>query len=301
MSKTQIPEFFINAFYESKFKDNFFVVKVGGKIAEDEKALENLLNNIRDLTHKGIKILMVYGGGHAMDEEARKNGIEVKKIDGRRVTTDSCMAVMRHVVAGDLSLAVTSAMAKTKLDGLSLNAVPVDWLDVELRSKKPVDYGYVGDIKGVNPRPINRLFRYTNFVACACITLSHDGTILNVNADTIATQLAIGMKAHKLMFFSDVDGVLIKGKPADVITDKQIDKLIADGIATGGMKVKLQNCKLALQAGVRRIHLLSGLREDALKREIYESTGPGTMLFSEAERKAYDNEIETQRLIEGKK
>lgn len=301
MTQKNIPEFFINAYYESKFKDNFFLIKVGGKIAEDQKALENILSNIRDLTHKGIKVLMIYGGGHAMDEEAKKSGIEVKKIDGRRVTTESCMTVMRHVVAGDLSLAVSSAMARVKLDGLSLNAVPVDWMSVVMRPKKPVDYGLVGDIKGVNPRPINRLFRYTNFVACACVCISEDGEILNVNADTVATQLAIGMKAHKLMFFSDVDGVKVKGKTAEVITDKQIDKLIKDGIATGGMKVKLENCRRALDAGVRRIHLLSGLRKDALKSEIYESTGPGTMLFLEAERKSYENEIETQRLIEGRK
>jgi acetylglutamate kinase len=301
MPKTQIPEFFINAFYESKFKDNIFVIKVGGKIAEDEKALANLLGNMRDLAHKGIKILMVYGGGHAMDEEAKRNNIEIKKINGRRVTNESCMAVMRHVVAGDLSLAVSSAMAKVKLDGLSLNAVPVDWMNVQMRSKKPIDYGLVGDIHGVNVRPIHRMFRFTNFIACACVCLSEDGTVLNVNADTVATELAVGLQAHKLMFFSDVDGVLINGKTADVITDKQIDKLIKDGTATGGMKVKLENCKAALNAGVRRIHLLSGLRKDALKREIYESVGPGTMLFSERERKAYENEIDTQKMIEGKK
>jgi acetylglutamate kinase len=236
-----------------------------------------------------------------MDIEAEKRKIKVQKIDGRRVTDAASMEVMRHVVGGDLSLSVSSAMARVKLDGLSLNAVPVDWMNITLRPKKPVNYGLVGDVHGVNTRPINRLFRFTNFVACACLALTDDGKVLNINADTVATELAIGLQAHKLMFFSDVDGVLIKGKTADVITDKQIDKLIKDGTATGGMRVKLENCKAALQAGVRRIHLLSGLREDALKREIYESTGPGTMLFSEAERKAYDNEIETQRLIEGKK
>jgi acetylglutamate kinase len=297
----QIPEFFINAYYESKFKDNFFVIKAGGKVIEDAQYLENLLSNIRDLTHKGIKVLLVYGGGRAMDEEADNRKLKVQKIDGRRVTDKAAMEVMRHVVGGDLSLSVSAAMARVKLEGLSLNAVPADWMNVVKRPKKPIDYGFVGDVHGVNVRPINRLFRFSNFVACACLAITDKGEVVNINADTVATELAIGVKAHKLMFFSDVDGVLIKGKTADVITDKQIDKLIKDGTATGGMRVKLENCKAALQAGVRRIHLLSGLREDALKTEIYESTGPGTMLFSEAERKSYENEIETQRLIEGKK
>lgn len=301
MSKKHIPDFFINAYYESKFKDNVFVIKAGGKVIEDRKHLENLLSNIRDLTHKGIRVLLVYGGGRAMDDEAEKRKIKVKKIDGRRVTDAASMEVMRHVVGGDLSLSVSAAMSRVKLDGLSLNAVPADWMNVSLRAKKPVDFGFVGDVNGVNPRPINRLFRFTNFVACACLAITDEGEVVNINADTVATQLAIGMQAHKLMFFSDVDGVLIGGKTAEVITDKQIDKLIKDGTATGGMKVKLENCRAALQAGVRRIHLLSGLRKDALKSEIYESTGPGTMLFSEAERKSYENEIETQRLIEGRK
>ena len=301
MSKTQIPEFFINAFYESKFKDNFFVIKAGGKVIEDARYLDNLLSNIRDLTHKGIKVLLIYGGGRAMDEEAESRNIKVKKIDGRRVTDEAAMQIMRHVVGGELSLSVSAAMARVKLDGLSLNAVPVEWMAVKKRPAKPVNYGMVGDVHGVNARPINRLFRFTNFVACACLAVTEKGEVLNINADTVATQLAIGVQAHKLMFFSDVDGVLIKGKAADVITDRQIDKLIADGTATGGMRVKLENCKAALQAGVRRIHLLSGLREDALTSEIYEPTGPGTMLFSEAERKSYENEIETQRLIGGRK
>lgn len=301
MTKKHVPEFFINAFYESKFKDNFFVIKAGGKVIEDAKSLDNLLSNIRELTHKGIRVLLVYGGGHAMDEEAEKRGIDVKKIEGRRITDAASMEVMRHVVGGDLSLSVSSAMARVKLDGLSLNAVPADWLKIAMRPKKPVDYGFVGDVLGANARPINRLFRFTNFVACACLAVTDDGTVVNINADTVATQLAIGAQAHKLIFLSDVDGVLIKGKTADIITDAQIDRLIADGTATGGMRVKLENCKAALRAGVRRIHLLSGLRKDALKKEIYESFGPGTMLFTEAERKSYENELATQKLIEGKK
>jgi len=299
--KNKMPEFFINAFYESKFKDNFFVIKAGGKIIEDDAALNNLLANIRELTLQGIKILLVYGGGRVMDAEAEARGIEVKKHEGRRITDADTMNIMKQVVGGELSLKVSSTMAKNNLEGLSLNAVPADWMDVNLRDKEPVDFGFVGEIDNVHSRPINRLFRTTNFVACACLAMTKDGTVCNINADTIATQLAIGTKAHKLIFLSDVDGVQIDGKVAGVITCDQIDGYIADGTATGGMKVKLTNCKSALDAGVRRIHLMSGLRKDALKKEIYEPVGPGTMLFAEEERQSYENEVEAQKLIEGQK
>lgn len=110
--KTKMPEFFINAFYESKFKDNFFVIKAGGKIIEDEGALENLLSNIRDLTLQGIRVLLIYGGGHAMDEEAEKCGVKVNKIGGKRVTNAANMEIARHVLGGDLSLSVSAMMAK---------------------------------------------------------------------------------------------------------------------------------------------------------------------------------------------
>ena len=299
-NKNRMPEFFINAFYESKFKDNFFVIKAGGKIIEDDAALENLLSNIRDLTMQGIKILLIYGGGRAMDVEAEARGVTVEKTGGKRITDAANMGIVKHVLGGDLSLKVSGAMAKLKLEGLSFNAVPSDWMSVSLQPKVKGD-DYTGGVHNVHARPIKRLFKTVNFVTCACIAITDDGVACNINADTIATQLAIGTKADKLMFLSDVDGVKIDGKTAGVITAEEIEGLIADGTATGGMQVKLENCKAAMDAGVKRIHLMSGLREDALKKEIYEPVGPGTMLFSERERKNYENEVEAQRLIEGQK
>ena len=298
--KKHIPEFFINAFYESKFRGNLFVVKAGGKIIEDDKALENLLSNIRELNLQGIKVLLVYGGGRAMDEESKKRGIKVKKIDGLRVNAKKNIDVMKHVVGGDLSLQIAVKMQKTGLEGLNLNAVPTDWLDVELAPKVKGDK-FTGGIKRVHARPINRLFKVTDFIACSCLSISDNDSICNINADKIATGIAIALKAHKLIFLSDVDGVKINGKTAGIITAEQIETYIKNGTATGGMIVKLQNCKAALDADVRRVHLLSGLRKDALKKEIYEPVGPGTMLFTENERASYENEVAAQKLIEGQK
>lgn len=292
------PNFFIDAFYESKFKDNLFVVKVGGKIVEDRKILDNLISNIRDLSLHGIKILLIYGHGRAVDEKLEQRKIPVNKVEGRRVTDAATLEVIQEVVGGTLSLNIASSMAKHNVEGISLNAIPHDWMRLELRPKKPIDYGFVGDVKSVESRPVARLFRTSNFVACSCVGVTSEGQVLNINADTIATQLAIGTKAHKLMFLSDVDGVQIDGKSADVITAQEIPGLIKNGIATGGMKVKLENCLAALNGGVRRIHLINGLREDALKKEIYESVGPGTMLFHESERASYANEVEAQKVIE---
>ncbi len=301
MSKNKkLPEFFINAFYESKFRDNLFIVKASGSVIENEQARNNLIANIRELTHHGIRVILIYGGGHAIDLALEKRGIEIKKNDGRRITDSETIQVIREVIGGDLSLSICETMQRNNLDGLSFNAVPSNWMSVKKRPKDPIDFGYVGDIKEINTRPILRQLKVTGFIACPCLAINEDGELCNINADTIATQLAAGLAADKLIFMSNVDGVKVGGKTAMVITDAQIQGYIDDGTVTEGMKVKMENCQEALGAGVKRIHLINGLHENALEKEIFESVGPGTMLLRESEQDNYMNEVKVQKAIGGK-
>ncbi|MBI1300178.1 MAG: hypothetical protein GC137_00830 [Alphaproteobacteria bacterium] len=296
----KVPEYFINAFYESKFRDNIFVVKASGNVIENEKARDNMIANIKELVLHGIKVILIYGGGHAIDVELATRHIDVKKVEGRRITDTATMDVIKEILGGDLSLDVYKSMHKYGLDGLSFNAVPSNWMDVHLRSKKPVDYGFVGDIDEINPRPILRQLKVNGFIACACISISEKHTLCNINADTIATRIASGVNADKLIFMTDVDGVKVNDKTAMIITDTEIPSYIKNGTVTGGMKVKLENCQKALEAGVKRIHLINGLRKNALHKEIFESVGPGTMLFRAEERENYLNEVNIQKVIGGK-
>jgi len=300
MSKNnKLPDFVINAFYESKFRDSLFVIKASGDVVESEKSLDNLLKDIRELTMHGIKVLLIYGGGKAMDKASEERGIVVEKINGRRINKAGNIQVLKEIVGGNLSLNVTSAMQKHNIEGLSFNALPVNWADISIVPKTPEDK-FTGGINIVYPRTIKRLFKVTNFIACACIGTSQDGQIVNINADTIATNFSIALKAQKLIYLSNVDGVKINVETAFIITENDIPKLIKDGIVTGGMQVKMENCKQALEAGVKRIHLINGLRENALHDEIFQSVGPGTMILREDERENYLNEIEIQKAIGGK-
>lgn len=295
--KQRMNNFFVNAFYHSKFMNNTFIIKASGDIIEDDTARESLIRNIKKLTHHGIKAILVYGGGKATDKALGERGIKIQKVEGRRITDLATLDVMKQVVGGQLSLKVYETMAKHGVEGYSLNAVPADWMCVNLRPKDPVDYGYVGDIEMTRRRGIKRLFKVTNFVAVPCLTYTQDGVMANINADTIATELAIGVEADKLIFLSNVDGVQKNGKTIFMISDAEIDGLIADGTVTDGMQVKMENCRRALSKGVRRIHLINGMREDALEKEIFESVGPGTMIISEAEKDIYMNEVEMQKAI----
>lgn len=295
-----LPDFFINAFYESKFRDNLFIVKASGAVIEDHTARETLIADIKELTLQGIKVILIYGGGNAIDAELDKRNIEIAKHEGRRITNGDTMQVIREVIAGDLALKIYASMQHNALDGLNLNAVPADWMNVDLRPKEPVDFGYVGDIQAIHARPVHRLLKVVDFIACPCIAISSSGEVCNINADTIATQLASGLTADKLIFMSNVDGVQIDGEVALMVTAEEIPTLIRDGVVTDGMQVKMENCHAALEAGVKRIHLINGMRENALYKEIFESIGPGTMLLREEEQESYMNEVEVHKAIEGK-
>jgi len=157
----------------------------------------------------------------------------------------------------------------------------------------------VGDIARAHGRAVHRVLRAAPFVACACLAATADGTAVNINADTVATDLAIAAGADKLLLLSNVDGVLVDGARAFTLTDADIPGLIERGVATGGMRVKLENCARALAGGVGRVHILSGLVSGALGREIFESVGPGTMVLKESERAAYLREVEVHKRIEG--
>ncbi|MCD8562593.1 MAG: hypothetical protein LRY54_00640 [Alphaproteobacteria bacterium] len=224
-----------------------------------------------------------------------------KKENGRRITDLATLNVIKEVIGGRLSLRVYEAQSKANMEGFTFNAVPYEWMDVERRPIKGTDYGYVGDVKKVYSRPVGRILRTTNFLAMPCLASTNDGQTLNINADTIATELAIGAGANKLIFLSNIDGVQIDDKTAFLITAEEIPGLIKKGVVTGGMQVKMENCLRALEGGVRRIHLINGLRKDALEKEIFESVGPGTMLMLDEERENYLNEVEIQKAIGGKK
>ncbi len=284
-------------FYQAKYRDNLFVVKAGGRMIADEASRKSLLSDIKELTDDGIKVLLVYGGGHAIDQALEGANIEPRKVNGRRITGSREMQLIKGVMAADLGFKVASTMAELDLYGLTLGCTPPSWIKVTPRPRdNPDDYGYDGTIDDVALDKVHKAFDGVNFIATPCLSATtKDG--ININADNVAVALAIGAQARKLIFLSDVDGVLIDGETAPFITDAEIPKLIEDEIVTGGMRVKMENCLHALQSGVKRIHLLDGFRPNALRSEIYDSIGPATMLLPEENRQAYLNEIETHKVI----
>lgn len=294
-----VKNFIRNSFYTGKFRDNIFVIKMGGNIISSPDALKTLISDIKDITFGGVRVLLVYGGGKPIDDALASEGIVPNKIEGRRVTSPQDLKIIQRVLAGDLGFSLYSTMAQVGLHGLLLNALPHEWTTVAMRPKEPIDLGLAGIIQDVHVQPIHDLFRHTQFVATPCLAVCDDGrgTVVNINADTVATELAIGLKAHKLIFLTDVDGVMVNGAVTSVLSDQDATKLIANGTALGGMKIKLESCLKALSKGVKRIHIINGLNPDSLNKEIFTSGGSGTMLLRETERPAYETEIQYQKAM----
>jgi len=284
-------------FYRAKYKGDLFVIKAGGRAIADDEARKSLLSNIQDLTSAGIKVLLIYGGGSAIDAALKEAGIEPQKVDGRRITTGEVIKHVKNVMAADLSYRIGSTMAELKLHGLCLSSLPAAWVKLVMRPSTPEVKRFDATIKEVYADQITNLFNAIPFIACPCISVTDEEGV-NINADNVAVAIAMGCKTRKLIFMTDVDGVLVDGETAPYLTDADIPKLIADGTVEGGMKVKLENCIDALNHGVSRIHLLNGFKKDVLQQEIYESTAPTTMIIRESDRQAYLHEIATQQAME---
>lgn len=277
-------------YYRKIFKGEIFVIKAGGRVITDDKARKNLIANIDELVKDGIRVLLIYGGGEAIDKALEAEGIKPLKIDGRRITSEKDIKIIKRVMAGDLSMLLSETVGHQKMSGYSLGNLPTRWAGLKRRPKKDGIPRYDGAPETINAKLIRDVFQEIPFIYCPSLGQLSDGTTVNINADTLAVSLASGIKAAKLILLTDVDGVMIDGKLRSVIRRNEIEELISSGIVTGGMQVKLESCSDALLAGVKRVHILNGFSKDAVKNEIYTKQGTGTMIVRKAEKLKYEKE-----------
>lgn len=278
-------------FYKKRFTGQIFVIKAGGRIISDEKSRRNLMETLQEFTNDGIKVLMIYGGGHAIDDAITAEGRIPTKIDGRRITSEEDIATVKKVLAGDLSFRLLETMSSIRLDGYVFNTVPDHWVVYKRRPKADGVVRFDATIEQIRPHFPRALFNTTRLIITPCLGLMKQGITVNVNADNMAIGLASGLKAAKLILMTDVDGVQSEGAVQSVLTPADIKTLIEVGEVTGGMQVKLENCVDALQSGVKRVHILNGFKKDSLREEVYTSAGSGTMIVRQGEKKKYEQEI----------
>jgi len=274
----------------NKFKNKTFVVKIGGEIADSEEALHSFCEEVALLAQVGIHVVMVHGGGKQATELSKQLGIEPKMVQGRRVTDEKTLDVVMMVFAGTINTEILAALREygaeavgiSGVDGGILNAVkrPLKKVvDEKTGQEQMVDYGHVGDIESVDPKLLQTLLAADFIPVMASLGGDDAGNILNINADTVASEIAAALRAEKLILVTDVDGILRADKSLiSRVTPQEIDQLIQDGVIRGGMIPKANSAVEALKEGVQSVHNISGKKPYTLLAEVFTEAGSGTMI-----------------------
>ena len=263
--------------YIRKFHGDTVVIKLGGSSLEEAKA--NVLEDVVLLRYVGMNPVVVHGGGPEISAMQERMGIPSKFVDGLRVTDEASMEVVKMVLTGKVNPDLVNA-----LHGLGGQAVGMSGEDGPCILVKPMpsvngeDLGFVGEVAQVNAEPITALLERSYIPVVASIGLGYDGKSYNVNADTVAAELAVALGARKLILLTDVEGVRdASGKLISEIVAHDVSDHIDDGTITGGMIPKVRACVRAL-AGVEKAHIIDGRVPHALLLELLTAEGIGTMI-----------------------
>jgi acetylglutamate kinase len=281
--------------YIQRFKGQTFVVKLSGKATEDHNNLSSLAEELALLHQVGIRICVVHGGGKQLSDLASKLGIEQTIIEGRRVTDDATLEMAKMIFAGKINTDILAALRNRGIEAVGLSGVdgnivhaerrpPKEVLNRETGERSQVDYGHVGDVVEINSRLLSVLLNEGYLPVISSLGADSEGTVFKINADTIAAEIAIQLKAEKLILLSDVDGIFLRPGELETklsrLTAAEAHAMIKDGTATGGMVPKLQSIITLLSRGVHSAHILSGTTRNALLSEIFTDSGTGTMIVA---------------------
>jgi acetylglutamate kinase len=279
--------------YIQKFQGKTFVVKFSGKVTEDRENLASLAEELALLHQVGIRICVVHGGGKQLGELAAKLGVDQTVIDGRRVTNDETLDLAKMIFSGKINTEILASLRHrgvhpvglSGIDGGVVTAVrrpPRDVVDRDTGETQTVDFGHVGDIVEIDARLITLLLENGYLPVISSLGASESGEIYNINADTIASEIAAELGAEKLVLLSDVNGIYLDAQNEATklsrLTVSDAEHLIASGRATGGMVPKLQSLITLLKRGLKSAHVISGSKRNALLSEVFTDEGTGTML-----------------------
>lgn len=287
--------------YVRAYRDQIFVVKLGGEVLADPRAVDDIAAQVSLLSSLGIRLVVVHGGGPQATALSRRMGHEPRIVAGRRVTDDDALAVAKMVYAGQLNVDLLASLRAHEAQAVGLSGVDADLISAHRRAPvkvvddagktQTVDYGHVGDLDRVDPRVLLTLLEGRFVPVVASLAGDGDGNVFNVNADTVAESLAVALRAQKLIFLTGAPGVLRdREDPSSLVAFADPDdlaSLLASGAVSGGMRPKVEACIRAATGGVERTHIIDGRVADALLLEVFTGAGCGTMIVGRKEKATY--------------
>jgi len=279
--------------YIQRFQGKTFVVKFSGKVTEDKENLASLAEELALLHQVGIRVCVIHGGGKQLNELAQKLGVVQTVIEGRRVTDDDTLELAKMIFRGKINTEILSQFRRRGIEAVGLSGIdggvvkavkrpPKDIINRETGETETVDFGHVGDVVEIDVRLINRLLDGGYLPVISSLGADDDGKVYNINADTIAAEIAANLGAEKLILLTDVNGIYLDEGNEDTKLSRLIVSdarhMIESGRATGGMIPKLENLILLLSRGVRSAHIISGTTRNAILAEVFTDEGTGTMV-----------------------
>lgn len=269
-----------------KFRGQTFVIKYGGAAMEEEQIVERFLRDVVFLEAVGINPVLVHGGGKAITAKMRDAGLKAQFVNGLRVTDEKSISIVEQTLDQDINPSIVETIHRYggRAKGVSGKSVfvarrmpPQQQAGGEL-----IDIGFVGEAARINADDVLAQIKEEIVPVISPIGAEEDGTVLNINADVAAAALASAIKASKLIFVSDVPGIMRDPAQADSlipsVNSAQIKSLIKQHVIAGGMIPKVQSATSALTQGVEKVHMIGGHVQHGLLLEIFTNSGIGTEL-----------------------
>src|ERR1044071_2003321 len=240
--------------YIQRFKGKTFVVKFSGKVTEDNERLISLCEELALVHQVGIRVCVIHGGGKQLSDLAERMGVEQTIIEGRRVTNDETLEMAKIIFAGKINIDILAALRHRGIHAVGLSGIDGNIVHAERRPPREVtnrqtgvsaqvDFGHVGDILEIDASLLTVLLDHGYLPVISSLGADAEGKVFNINADTIAAEIAVKLQAEKLVLLSDVDGIYLRaGEPETKLsrlTAAEAEELVKSGTATGGMIPKL--------------------------------------------------------------
>ena len=268
--------------YIKKFSGITVVIKYGGAALVNEEIKSTIIKDIALMKFVGFKPVVVHGGGKDINKALERVGIEPQFKDGLRVTDEETMEVVQEVLVGKVNKSLVTELCLQGINAVGVCGKDSGFMKVKKATPNGLDLGLVGEVTEVDTTLINTLLDNDFVPVISTVGVDEEGNSYNVNADYAAVAVAGALNAEKLVFITDVAGVMRDvNDPNSVISTTntaEINELIADSTIAGGMIPKVQCCLAGVNAGVKNVHILDGRIAHCLILEIFTNKGIGTLI-----------------------
>jgi len=277
--------------YIRMYKGKTFIVKAGGGVFADTESTRVLLEQVAILHYFGVRVVMVHGGGPQTTEISEALGVSARMVEGRRVTDEKAIDVTSMVLNGLINTRILGLCRDLNIDAVGISGVDAGLVrahrraPVKVGSGETVDYGFVGDIDGVDTTVLRKLLDNGLMPVVSPLSADEHGVLLNINADTVAAAIGAALGAEKLILCTGAPGILERVEdPTSLIsyTDlRGLKRLREEGRIVDGMLPKAKAIENAINGGVRRIHVVSYKSPEGILGEVFTNEGTGTLIVAD--------------------